>query len=176
MELDTGQPAGRGLEAGHRRAGRSGGDRKPLRRNGYAVAVAHPDVLLRWHPLEEHALRLHPDRGAAELPPTGVRHLATERPGHRLEAVADPENRYAGGEEGRIDLGRPGFVHAGRAAGQDDRGRLPGEHLGHRHRVRDDLRVDLRLPDPAGDQLGILRAEVDDENGVLHRQIVSATS
>jgi hypothetical protein len=30
----------------------------------------------------------------------------------------------------------------------------------------DDLGVDVALPDPAGDELGVLRAEVDDEDGV----------
>jgi hypothetical protein len=48
------------------------------------------------------------------------------------------------------------LVHARRAAGQDDRRRVAGEHLGHRHRVRHDLGVDPRLADPAGDQLGVL--------------------
>ncbi len=31
--------------------------------------------------------------------------------------------------------------------------------------VRDDLGVDLQLAHPAGDQLGVLGAEVDDEDG-----------
>ena len=36
-----------------------------------------------------------------------------------------------------------------------------------RHRARDDLRVDACLADPPRDQLGVLRPEVDDENGVV---------
>ena len=44
------------------------------------------------------------------------------------------------------------------------RDRAPGQHLRHRHRVGDDLAVDARLAHPAGDQLGVLRAEVDDED------------
>ena len=54
-------------------------------------------------------------------------------------------------------------------AGQDDRARALGQHLGHRHRVRHDLGVHVGLTDPAGDQLRVLRAVVDDENEVrLH--------
>ena len=34
-----------------------------------------------------------------------------------------------------------------------------------RHRVRDDLAVDAGLADAPGDQLGVLRPEVDDEDG-----------
>jgi hypothetical protein len=33
--------------------------------------------------------------------------------------------------------------------------------------VRDELRVDARLPDAARDQLRVLAAEVDDEDGTL---------
>ena len=65
---------------------------------------------------------------------------------------------------------RPGGalgVHRRRAAGEDHRDRVLGEHLGHRHRVRHDLAVDLRLADAAGDELGVLRAEVDDEDGAV---------
>jgi hypothetical protein len=32
--------------------------------------------------------------------------------------------------------------------------------------VGDDLAVDVGLPDPPGDELGVLRAEVDDEDVV----------
>ena len=39
------------------------------------------------------------------------------------------------------------------------------DHLGRRDAVRHDLGVHVELADPAGDQLGVLGAEVDDENG-----------
>ncbi len=59
------------------------------------------------------------------------------------------------------------LVDRRRAAGQDDRLRAAGQHLGDRHGVRDDLGVDPGLADPAGDQLGVLRPEVDDEDQVV---------
>ena len=50
------------------------------------------------------------------------------------------------------------------------RERPAGQHLLDRHRVRDDLAVHARLPHPAGDQLGVLRAEVDDEDRPIQRR------
>ena len=67
-------------------------------------------------------------------------------------------------EQRRVDARGALGVDRRRAAREDDRDGPPGQHLRHRHRVRDDLAVDARLADPPGDQLGVLRAEVDDED------------
>ena len=56
------------------------------------------------------------------------------------------------------DLGPPG---------EDDPGGPAGGQVGRRGGVRDDLRVDVGLTDPAGDQLGVLGAEVDDQDRPL---------
>ena len=61
--------------------------------------------------------------------------------------------------------GAPSAYTLAGPAGQDDRGRAPGEHLLDAPGVRDDLGVDVRLAHPARDELGVLRAEVDDEDG-----------
>ena len=44
---------------------------------------------------------------------------------------------------------------------------LPRQHVGDRHRVRHDLGVDPRLADAPRDELGVLGAEVDDEDQVV---------
>ena len=62
--------------------------------------------------------------------------------------------------------GRALDVHRRGAAAEDDRLRVLGQQLRGRDRVRDDLAVDVRLADAAGDELRVLRAEVDDEDGV----------
>ena len=69
------------------------------------------------------------------------------------------------GVDGRRTVG----VHRRRSAGEDQGGRLAGQHLGHRHRVGHDLGVDAGLAHAAGDQLGVLRPEVDDEDQVVLR-------
>ncbi len=109
----------------------------------------------------------HGHRGPAVLPRAGVRDLAAQALGHQLEAVAHPEHGYAGVEERRVEAGRALGVDRGGPAGEDHGLRLPGQDLGHRHRVRHDLGVDPRLADPPGDQLGVLGAEVDDEDQVV---------
>ena len=100
----------------------------------------------------------------------GVRDLAAEGLGHQLEAVAHAEDRDPRLEDRRRrcparPARRPTTVRRDRMIAF---GSLR-EHLGDRHRVRHDLGVDPGLPDPAGDQLGVLRPEVDDQDQVVFR-------
>src|SRR5690606_19210534 len=103
--------------------------------------------------------------GAAVLAGTAPGHLAAQLLGDELGAVADAEDGDAelvdlGVEAGgALDVDRPG------TPGQHD-GRRPAlAHLGRGDRVGDDLGVDVRLADPPGDELGVLRPEVDDQAG-----------
>jgi hypothetical protein len=102
---------------------------------------------------------------AAELPDPGRLDRAAKTQGHRLEAVADAEDRDPGVEQGRVDGRRLVGVNTGRSTRKDDRGRVAGDQLLDGLGVRNDLGVHLRLTDPPGDQLGVLRAEVDHEHG-----------
>ena len=68
-------------------------------------------------------------------------------------------------EQRRVELRGTVGVHAGRAAGQHDRRGFLGHDLLDGRGVRDDLGVHPRLAHPPGDQLRVLRAEVDDEDG-----------
>ena len=154
--------------ADHREAGGERGD---------AVAVAHPDLLAAGgeEAGEERVGGLGGgDVGAAELGGVAGFDLAAELGHHGLLAVADAEDRDAEGE----DLGRgaraAGVGDAGRAAGEDDGLRAEGgEEGGVDLLVGVDLAVDADLAQAAGDQLGDLAAEVDDEEalvvGVRHR-------
>src|SRR5450756_2542138 len=108
--------------------------------------------------------RVHRDAGATELAEPSARDRAAEGSRHRLEAVADPEHRHPRDEQRRVHRWRTIGVHAGRPTGQDDRGRVLRQHPLDGPRVRHDLGVDPRLTDAARDQLGVLRAEVDDED------------
>src|SRR5690606_30555344 len=90
---------------------------------------------------------------------------AAERVRHGLEAVADAQHGHARLEQRAVDRRRPRLVHAGRPARQDDGGRAPLEDLLDRPRVRHDLRVHVRLAHAARDELRVLGAVVDDEDG-----------
>ena len=155
-----------------------GEDGEARGRRGHRVAVRHPDVVLGRDVGQQRAGRGDRDRGAAVLARAGVGDLAAEAAGHQLEAVAHAEDRGPGREDGRVDGRRALLVDRGRAAGQDDRLRLAGQHLGHRHRVGHDLGVDPRLAHPARDQLGVLRPEVDHQDQIVlrHRRHARASS
>jgi hypothetical protein len=58
-------------------------------------------------------------------------------------------------------------VYRFRAAAEDDAVRPALRQFVGADGVRDDLAVDAGLPDPPGDQLGVLCAEVDDQDGVV---------
>jgi len=62
-------------------------------------------------------------------------------------------------------------VYRGRPSGKDDASRIPFADPVHCPRRRVNLAVDVRLPNPPGDQLGVLGAEVDDEDTVVMRRL-----
>ena len=108
------------------------------------------------------------DLGAAELAMMAGLDLAAELLRHRLLAVADAEHRHAGlvdrgGGERRVLV-----EHRGRAAGEDHRLRPHrARRLPRRFLVGHDLAIDALLAHAPRDQLGHLRAEIDDEDLVV---------
>ena len=67
-------------------------------------------------------------------------------------------------EERAVDRGRVLGVDARRAAGENDRARPHGADLLEGERAGVDLAVDALLADAPRDELGVLRAEVEDED------------
>src|SRR4051812_47071895 len=86
---------------------------------------------------------------------------------YKLHAVANAEDGNALVKQFFRYSRRLLLVDAGRTSGQDDAFRAIREDARERDRARKDLRIDLRFADPARDQLGILRAEVEDENSIV---------
>ena len=81
-----------------------------------------------------------------------------------LHAVTDAEYRDACLQQ--LDPNRRclSIVDAGRAAGKNEAAWPLTENTGYRGVVWQDLRIDVRLANPAGNQLGILRTEIENEN------------
>ena len=141
------------------------GDPEPGRCDDDRVAVRHPHRLLGGLAGEEHGVGFDGRGGAPELGDLRALHRAAERLGHRLEAVADAERGHAGVEQRGVDARCTLGVDAGGATREDHRRRALRQHVGHRHLVGHDLAVDVRLADAAGDQLRVLRPEVDHQDG-----------
>jgi hypothetical protein len=154
-----------------RRIGRGAGRGKALRRPGDAVAVAHPNGITLPdlpHILVQRGRFCHLDLGAPEFAVMAALDLAAELPRHRLLAVTNSKHRHAG----LIDRHR-----RKRRALVEDRGRPARENYALWPQgaqsflgllVRYDLAIDGFFADPPRDQLGDLRAEIDDEDGVVH--------
>ncbi len=167
VELHAVAGAGHVLEGGRRGFVGRGQHRGPLRRSGDRVEVAHPHGLLVGQAGQQPSGSAHPQGRAAVLAPTGGSHLASQVTGQQLGAIADAQNRHAQFVHVGVDAGGSVDVDRAGPAAEHDAGRGPGGDLGGGDRVGDDLAVDPGLAHPPGDQLGILGAEVDDQDRVL---------
>ena len=149
------------LHSGNRAHGGAGRHGKALGHARDGIAVAHPHGLLERSGIEQRALAVALDGGGAVLADLGVAHLAAERHGGHLVAVAKAQDGQTQVVDGGIDRRRVLGIHGRGAAGEDQRG---GGHLTHlvgRDVARDDLRIHMQVAHATGDELRILRAEVE---------------
>ena len=86
--------------------------------------------------------------------------------GHELEAVADAQDRDAEVEDPAREQGRAFLVDALRPAGQDDARAWASLMASSGTVEREDFGIDAELADLAGDELGVLRPEIEDEDFV----------
>ena len=89
--------------------------------------------------------------------------------GHQLTAVADAQDGHAPGENGRVHLGGFGIIHAVGATGKDDADGIHGADVRQRGGVGLYLAVDAALPDPAGNELIVLSAEVQHDDSLVRQ-------
>ena len=87
---------------------------------------------------------------------------ATECPPEDLVAEADPEDRYPKFQDRFIKMRCTNFIDTRRPPAEHDRRWISGRQLRRRDGVRDDLRVDICLAHPAGDELRVLRTKIND--------------
>ena len=150
---------------------RADGD-KARGRLGDAVAMAHPYRIalpdLPYAVIERRRL-CHFDFGAAEFAMVPAFDLAAELLRHGLLAVADAEHGHAGLVDRHRRQRRVPVEHGCGPAGQDDALRLHRIERRFGFLERHDLAIDPLLAHAPGDELGDLRAEIDDENLVVSR-------
>src|SRR4051812_6845280 len=143
-------------------------DREPRRHAGDVVAVAGPHTKLRREPGEQRR-RMVGDghHRMAELAGTGPPHLSSPGQGHQLHAVADAEPRDVQIEHRRVARRRTRVVHAARPARQDDACGTLRAKCRQRRVEGDDFGVNRELAQTPGNELRVLRAEIQDENGLM---------
>ena len=167
VELDAVQPA---FDVAHRRVGRVGGRRQrgeTLRRLLDAVAVRHPDVEQVGQVVQQRIGGGGADLRRAVLARLGRRDLAAERVGQRLHAVADAEHRLAHRQNVGRQLRRVRLVDAVRPAGQHVALRLVPVDVVDSGVEWEDLGVHPLLADAPGDELRVLRAEVENSDAAV---------
>jgi len=142
--------------------GRQGGE---ILGNGrHLVAVAHPDLGPLGHTVEQLVAPGQVQVGPAVLPRRRVLDPPAQHVAGQLHPVADPQYGQPQLEQPRVAPRGPVFVHAAGAAREDQ---PPGGQLADpvgRDVVPNDLAIDLLLADPPGDQLGVLRPEIEHQH------------
>ena len=147
------------LHGGYGALGGKGGDLIALGQITDPVGVAHPH---HGNVLKEQGSFLgHGHVNFAVLGGFGGDDAALCHPADELGAVADAQNRDAQLQHHGIVVGGGHIEYAVGAAGEDDALIVPGlDFLRGDGIERFDLRVDMEIPDSAGDQLIVLTAEV----------------
>ncbi len=111
-----------------------------------------------------------PTSSRAVLPNSARPVRATSPPSagrHGLHAVADAQHRDPELEHARVEARRAGLVDGRRAAGEDQPLRVASAQLLERRVVRQELGVHAALAHAPGDELGVLRPEVEHDHRPL---------
>ena len=147
-----------------------GDERESIRHPGHVIPVAHPGDALGGQILEEFGGVVVIGLCLAVLPGgvvLGGRDLTAQRVGHELAAVADAQNGHAPGEDFRVHMGGGLQIHGVGAAGEDDADGVQGLQLGERGGIGLDLAVHAALTHPAGNELVILAAEIQNQDKLV---------
>src|SRR4051812_47375866 len=99
---------------------------------------------------------------ASELARRRWLHFAAERVCHDLQPVADAENGDAEVEDFRIAARRVRFIDAAGPAGQDEAFGVELAEVIGGNVWADELTEDAFFAHPPGDELGVLRAKIED--------------
>ena len=155
-----------------------GRDREPRRHRGDDVAVARPDRSSSGMPVEQPRRDrrvAHAHQRVAEL--AVPRAARRRRRACRSSAACRSRCRASARRDrarARSHVRRAVFGDAARPAGQDDADRLLRARVASSGVLNGRIsRVDRQLAQPARDQLGELRAEIEDENGLMGHVVQS---
>ena len=135
------------------------------------IVVAHPaDVLVRQR-IKQRAGRIQIHQRFTILPFGGFGHMATQLVHHQLTAVADTKNGHTPVVNIRVNGGRIRQISAVGAAGKDETLGVFGLDFSKVGAVRLNLAIHIAFTDTAGNQLVILAAEVQNDDGFLLHEV-----
>ncbi len=104
------------------------------------------------------------DFGVAVFAFVGGAYFAAEVMDDVLESIADAEGGQAEREDGGVGGRGVGVVDGAGASAEDEADGVVRIDFRDRRGARQDDREDVVFADPAGDELGVLRAEVEDDD------------
>ncbi len=172
VELDAVDSLARVADGAERRVAADADGLKARRESHDPVTVRHPDVerLALGESVEDALGPLDHHAGVAVFASARALDAPAEKVRDELQPVADAEDGHAELEDARVHGGRALGVDARRASRQDDGFRSHRAELLEREGAGLDLAVDALLANPAGDELGVLSPEVEDENELAGRR------
>jgi len=146
-------------------------DLEALRQTLRAIPVAHPDNALIGNTVEKPRLSLDFEFGLAVLMVIGRHDLSAKMLRDQLHPVADTQNRQAQIPDPFVRMIRIFGINRSRTAGEDDPFGAAGLDVCQRFAIRNHLGIDTAFTEFAGDELGVLGTEIEDENGdMFHKK------
>ena len=132
------------------------------------VAVGHPDVQRAGESFEEGAVVAQQfDVGVSVLALVAGADFAAELLRHEVQAVTDAQHRKAEVQHLVVHGGGVGFVDGRRASGEDDASGRVALDFFQRGGAGENDGEDVLFADAARDELGVLRAEVEDDDRLV---------
>ena len=104
----------------------------------------------------------------------GRAHLATQRVHHELQPITDAEHGHAQFEHARIGGGSIFVVHRPGRPRQNDSSRRIALHLIKLGRTRQHDGKNILFADATRDQLGILRAKIENDDGLTESRLAES--
>lgn len=167
MELESVKPAAPILKGGNWSVLGPGGELESRRRALDGVPVTCPDPERRTDSEEEKARPVEMDRRRAVLPMARRPDSASKRLRHELHPVTDAKHRNSQLKDRWLATGRSRLVDAVWTAGEDEGAGRPAANQLRRRRARENLAIDRHLAQPTGNEPGVLRPEIEYEDGLV---------
>src|SRR5688572_15166753 len=143
------------------------GEGNKIVRDGFdLVAMTHPNVKAVGDSGQQIAGLNHLAASATEFAGRNIFHFPAQNLAGELHPIADAKDGNAKAEDAGIAFRSAGFINAGRPPAENQTLRRVPADLLDGNVVADDLTIDVIFADAAGDELGVLRAEIEHQDAL----------